>query len=250
MTTAAAHAQRRVEPCMGTVFSFDVRRPGVDAAVLDDVVCWLHRMDQLFSTYRPDSDISRLGRGEIALRDCAPEVALVLDRCAELADETDGYFDCHAGDHLDPSGYVKGWAIEQASARLVAAGSLNHCIVGGGDVQCAGRAGADRPWGVGIADPLRRGEIIATVADADLAVATSGTAERGTHIVDPHTGARPDSLASVTVVGRRLADIDAYATAAFAMGEQAENWLRSRAMTALLVDRSGRVTRIDPPPGR
>ncbi len=243
MTTVAAHAQRRVEACMGTVFSFDVRSPGVDRAALDDVVAWLHRMDRVFSTYRPDSDISRLQRGEITLPDCAPEVAEVLARCAELAGETDGYFDCRAGGDLDPSGYVKGWAIEQASTQLVAAGSVNHCIVGGGDVQCAGRAEAGRPWGVAIADPLRPGEIVATVTGADLAVATSGTAERGAHIVEPHTGARPDWLASVTVVGRRLADVDAYATAAFAMGKRAERWLRSKGVSALLVDRSGGLIR-------
>jgi thiamine biosynthesis lipoprotein len=231
---------------MGTVFSFDVRSPGIEGSALDGVVAWLHVMDQVFSTYRSDSDISRLRRDEITVPECAPEVAEALARCAELRDETDGYFDCGAGLDLDPSGYVKGWAIEQASVRLRAAGSVNHCIVGGGDVQCAGRAEADRPWGVAIADPLHRGEVIATVSGVDLAVATSGTAERGAHIVDPHTGTHPDALASLTVVGRRLADIDAYATAAFAMGARAADWLAARGLSALIVDRAGHVTRTGP----
>jgi thiamine biosynthesis lipoprotein len=239
--TATAHPQRRVEHCMGTVFSFDIRSPGVAGEALDDVIAWLHHIDRTFSTYRGDSDINRFRRGEVELRDCAPDVAVVLARCAELTDETDGYFDCRPDGVLDPSGYVKGWAIERASDMLGAAGSVNHSITGGGDVQCTGHAGADRPWVVGIADPLRPRRVIATVSGSELAVATSGTAERGRHITDPHTGVRPEALASVTVVGRRLADVDAYATAAFAMGELANAWLTARDLSALLVDPAGGV---------
>ena len=50
----------RVEQCMGTVFSVDVRDPGDWSDAIADVVNWLHDMDGVFSTYRPDSDISRL----------------------------------------------------------------------------------------------------------------------------------------------------------------------------------------------
>ena len=57
--------QRHVEHCMGTVFSIDVRAPGVDHAVIDSVVRWLHWVDETFSTYQPASQISRLARGEI-----------------------------------------------------------------------------------------------------------------------------------------------------------------------------------------
>jgi thiamine biosynthesis lipoprotein len=59
----------------------------------------------------------------------------------------------------------------------------------------------------------------------ELAVATSGTAERGTHVIDPHTGQAPNELASITLTGRRLAMTDAYATAAFAMGSAARDWV-------------------------
>ena len=102
---------------------------------------------------------------------------------------------------------------------LSAAGSRNHCVNGGGDVQCVGEAAPDRPWRVGIADPLRSGALCDTVAGSGrFAVATSGTSERGEHVIDPHTGRSPHGLASVTVVGTDLAVADAYATAAFAMG--------------------------------
>jgi thiamine biosynthesis lipoprotein len=243
MRTASPTGLRRVEHCMGTVFSIDVRTPDADPAAIDEVVTWLHWVDRTFSTYRETSEISRLDRNAISLDDCSPEVVEVLRRCAELADDTEGYFDCHNDGRLDPSGYVKGWAIERASDLLTTAGAGDHCVNGGGDVQCAGAPAPDRSWHVGIAHPLRPATTIATVEGRDLAVATSGTAERGRHIVDPHTGERPDRFASITVVGRRIAGVDAYATAAFAMGERAPAWLTARGLSALLVRPDGSVLR-------
>ena len=224
---AQPRAIRRVEPCMGTVFSIDVRFPGCAPGAVDDVIEWLHRVDATFSTYRSDSEISRLGRGELREGDCTSEVRKVLDRCRRLEFETDGYFSLHSGGTLDPSGLVKGWAIQRASEMLAAAGSRNHCVNGGGDVRCEGSGSAGEPWRIGVADPLRAGALVAVVTGCGLAVATSGSAERGSHILDPHDGSSPTALASVTVVGRELATADAYATAAFAMGADAPSWLES-----------------------
>jgi thiamine biosynthesis lipoprotein len=218
-------AVRHVEHCMGTVFSFDLRGPAIDPREVEDVVRWLHWVDATFSTYQPDSQISRLGRGELRLADCAAEVGDILDRCEQLGRNTDGYFSAYPHGALDPSGLVKGWAIEQASEQLRRAGSASHCVNGGGDVQCAGDAAPGQPWRVGIAHPLRPGDLAAVLVGTDLAVATSGTAERGAHVNDPHTGCAPDGLASLTLVGRHLADVDAYATAAFAMGPAARDWV-------------------------
>jgi thiamine biosynthesis lipoprotein len=149
----------------------------------------------------------------------------ILRRCDELEARTQGYFSAYAADSLDPSGLVKGWAIEQASRMLVEAGAANHSVNGGGDVQCAGSAAPGRPWRIGVVDPADRTRILAVVAGTDLAVATSGTAERGGHVFDPHTRRPAHALASVTVSGRHLETADAYATAAFAMGENATQWL-------------------------
>ena len=81
---------------------------------------------------------------------------------------------------------------------------------------------------MGIADPLRPGRLALVVGASDCAVATSGTAERGPHILDPHTGQPASGLASLTIVGPSLALADAYATAAFAMGPaRARDWTAS-----------------------
>ncbi|MEO9137578.1 MAG: FAD:protein FMN transferase [Jatrophihabitans sp.] len=226
---------------MGTVFSFDIRPPDRDEAATQDTIAdtigeaieqavgRLHWIDSTFSTFQPDSQLSRLARGELTLDACAPEMRDVLARCQQLRENTDGYFSAYANGELDPSGYVKGWAIEQASDILAAAGSTNHCVNGGGDVQCVGHSAPGQPWRIGIAHPHRSGQLAGIVAGpgagVDLAVATSGTAERGQHVIDPHTRATPVTLASVTVAGPRLANADAYATAAFAMGARARDWL-------------------------
>jgi FAD:protein FMN transferase len=226
---------RRAEHVMGTVVSFDV--PGSAAAAVEDAVRWLHWVDATFSTYRADSDVSRLGRGSVPLAECAPEVASVLSACEAVTALSDGYFSVRPGGQLDPSGYVKGWAVERAAVLLTEAGSASHSVNGGGDVQCAGPrsgsgsssgSGSGGRWRIGIANPLRRGALACVVEGRDFAVATSGVSERGMHILDPHTGLPPAGLASVTITGPHLELADAYATAAFAMGfPLAREWTES-----------------------
>jgi thiamine biosynthesis lipoprotein len=207
----------RVEHVMGMPVVADVRDE-VDGRTLDELFDELRWVDEVFSTYKPDSEVSRLTRGELALASASPEVAGVLELCEQLRLETSGYFDARAGGALDPSGYVKGWAVERAAAVLDAAGARNYALSAGGDVVVRGGAlPADR-WPVGIQHPLLRDRLAAVVEVTDLAVATSGSYERGEHILDPHTGRPPEGVLSVTLVGPSLAAADAYATAAFAMG--------------------------------
>lgn len=219
-------APSRILRTMGTVFSFDLRSP-VDAAAVERACAFLCHVDESFSTYRPDSEISRLRRGERQPSDCSPEVREVLTLCDELTVRTEGFFSAYPDGMLDPSGLVKGWAVERASDLLREAGSSAHCLNGAGDVQCVGEAAPGQPWRIGIAHPLRPGALAAVAVGSDLAIATSGTAERGAHILDPHRRRPPTGLASVTVTGERLGEADAFATAAFAMGRAAPDWLAS-----------------------
>ena len=212
-----------VRDIMGMPIGIDVRDPhGVD---VEPAFAWLREVDAVFSTYREDSEISRLDRGELTPAECRPEVDEVLRACMALERATDGYFSVRAAGRLDPSGYVKGWAVAGAATRLGEAGATAFCINAGGDVVARGRPAPDRRWRVGIRHPEQPGSLAAVLAVEDLAVATSGQYERGAHIRDPHTGEAPEGLLSVTVVGPDLAVADAYATAAFARGAEGPRWL-------------------------
>jgi thiamine biosynthesis lipoprotein len=221
---------RHAEPVMGTVVSFDVPFAARHDGSLDDAVKWLHWVDRVFSPYRPDSDVSQLADGVLTVEGCAPEMAEVIEACAFLRELSGGYFTASPWGRFDPSGYVKGWAVERAAAILSAAGSASHLVNGGGDVQCVGGlpGTTPAPWRVGIADPFTRGRLAVVVEAVDCGVATSGTAERGAHIANPRTGGPAEGLASITVTGPSLALADACATAAFAMGpDLARDWAES-----------------------
>lgn len=196
----------------------DVRDVRPAEAAIEAAFAELLRADALFSTYRPDSEISRLGTGALELERCGPEVREVLARCEALRAHTCGYFDAWAGGALDPSGLVKGWAVERAHGVLRGAGVHHSCINAAGDVRVGGGRPGGEPWRVGIRDPFRADRIHTVVGLCDGAVATSGAYERGHHVLDPHSGAPARGLASATVVGPDLGLADAYATALFAMG--------------------------------
>jgi len=126
---------------MGMPIVVDVRDEGVGGDALEPMFDWLRLVDERFSTYKHGSEISRLGRRELTLEESCEDVREVLAPCDELRVETHGYFDARAGGSLDPSGLVKGWAIDRAATllgaklvdltrvlRLLAAGSSNRDI--------------------------------------------------------------------------------------------------------------------------
>ena len=243
MTTALHARQVLVEPVMGTVVSLDVRDapgPGAETAFAR-VMEWLHDVDRRFSTYRDDSDISRIDRGELAVAAAGDDVRWVLDRCARLRAETGGAFDERAGGRLDPSALVKGWAVQRGADLLRAEGLEHFSLSAGGDVVVRGGALPERTWRVGIQHPRDRLALATAIEVTDLAVATSGTYERGGHLLDPRTGAPPGDVLSVTVAGPDLGLADAYSTAAFALGADGPRWTLGldgyEAMTILTGDR-------------
>ena len=220
---------RLVQHVMGMAISIDVRDGDAPMAMITEVAEWFEQVDNRFSTFRTDSEISRLGRAELTLGECNPDVAEVLALSEAVRQTSNGFFDVRArpDGSLDPSGMVKGWAVDRASDLLLARGSANHCINAGGDVRVRGRPAPGRSWQVGVVHPFHRQALTTIVAGVDFAVATSGVAERGMHVFDPHTRSAVFALASVTVVGPDLTYTDAYATAALAMGLDAPDWLAS-----------------------
>jgi thiamine biosynthesis lipoprotein len=225
-----------VEHIMGTAVSLaapDRTDPELFAAAASAAHAHLRHADETFSLYKPDSPASRIRDGRLPLTDLPDHpdgdaIRDVLALCAHLHRASRGAFDAwNVGDPpaFDPSGAVKGWAAEHA-ARLLAQHGLEHyALNAGGDVRVHGAAepaaGSDSaspaPWRIGITDPHRPGNTLTVLELTDGAVATSGTAERGLHVYDPHTHRPATALAQVTVTGPDLALADGYATAALAL---------------------------------
>jgi len=247
VTVEALPVRRYVEQVMGIPISLALRGAHTrDASALD---AWsasladLRVTDRVFSTYREDSHVSRLSRGEIGLDECPAVVHEVLDLAERARQESGGAFDVRRPGPdgtvvLDPSGVVKGWAVERASVHLRSLEDTDFCLSAGGDMVCHVTDAGSPPWRVGIEDPRDPGRLVATVEVRRGAVATSSSAHRGAHIVDARTGAFPDAVASVTVLADDLTWADIDATAAYAMGAGALAWLRGRPGRRGLVVRS------------
>ncbi|HEX2809256.1 MAG TPA: FAD:protein FMN transferase [Kineosporiaceae bacterium] len=237
-----------VEQVMGMPVSIHVRGPlardGAEQAVAR-AIADLHRTDDIFSTYRFDSQISRLRRGELPLASCDSWVLEVARLCDHARSITDGWFEAHLPGPdgvraFDPTGLVKGWSIARACERL--SGDLpEHDVLvnAGGDIAVRCRRTDTPDWQLGIENPADRTQVLATVGLRTGGMATSGTAARGAHIVDPATGRPATDLLSVTVIGPDLLWADVQATAAFAMGPACVQHL------AALADHLGFVVFLD-----
>jgi thiamine biosynthesis lipoprotein len=224
-----------VEHVMGMPVSVHARGSGardpIVAMAVDALFSDLHVLEDVFSTYRPGSQVSRLQRGELRLEESADEVREVRRLCQAARVLTDGAFDAWAAvpgrpGVFDPTGLVKGWAVGRAARRLDVVDHVAFAIGAGGDILVRPGA-AGRTWTVGIEDPRDRGRILARVPVQDGAVATSGTAARGLHIVSPRSGERATDVLSATVIGPSLLWADVYATAAVALGREAVDWVGS-----------------------
>ncbi|MCW3817376.1 FAD:protein FMN transferase [Micromonospora sp. DR5-3] len=236
---------------MGLPVSVHLRGPEVHtdtvAERVERVFAELGEMDAVFSTYRPESVLGRLGGAVPDPATAAPVVREVVELCELARARTGGWFDARhlplpgGGTGFDPSGLVKGWAVERAARHLADLPEHDLCLNAGGDVLL--RTAPGRPaWLVGIEDPDRPERMLDVVERAGGAVATSGTARRGAHILDPHTGRPAEAVRSVTVVGPELLWADVYATAAAARGADALDWLATLdGYAALVVDAAGRV---------
>lgn len=233
---------------MGTMASVHVHSGGptgeVDAAIAS-VFSELDRIEAVFSTFRPDSEISCINRGELHLLDASTEVVEVLDACTWLEHASEGAFRARrTGDRpsLDPAGFVKGWATRRASNALTDAGFGDWIVSVGGDLQTSGSPGPAGCWEVAIAHPSEPGEALASISITAGAVATTGTTERGHHLWDGRAGGIPDELLTLTVVGPDLTWADAFATAGFALGVEGVAWVAGfEGYHALALTVDGRV---------
>ncbi|WP_216870748.1 FAD:protein FMN transferase [Modestobacter excelsi] len=247
---------RYVEHVMGMPISLALRGRHTDDASARTAwaaaMAVLQEADRVFSTYRENSCVSRLRRGEVGLEDCPAEVAEVLALGETAERESAGAFSVwlpgpDGRPVLDPSGVVKGWAAERAADHLKALPETDFCLSAGGDVTCATADPDGQPWRIGVEDPADPRRVLAVFPVLSGAVATSGTAHRGAHLVDARTGRAPDGVASVTVVAGSLTWADVDATAAYAHGPEAAHWLESRpGRSGLVVWADGTTSVVQP----
>jgi thiamine biosynthesis lipoprotein len=210
---------------MGLPVSIDVRRCARDPEpVLARAFDWLRDVDARFSPFRTDSAVCRFGRGELPDAEIDPDLAEALALCADYERRSGGAFTAWPAGAFDPSGVVKGWAVQRTADLLRDAGIEDFCVNAGGDVITRGEPEPGRRWRIGVRHPDRADLMCVVFAVGDAAVATSAIYERGRHILDGRTGAPATGLVSVTILADDLTTADATATATFALGAEGVAW--------------------------
>ena len=188
---------------------------------LDAAFAYLVEVDERFSPYKDTSEISQINRGELASENASPEMREVFAIAEKTKKETDGYFDIRRPDgNIDPSGVVKGWAIQNTAALIRKAGHENYFVNAGGDIAMGGKNEKGEDWSVGIRNPFNIQEIVKVVYPRGKGIATSGSYIRGDHIYNPkNPEEKLHDIVSISVIGPDVLAADLMATAAFAMGK-------------------------------
>lgn len=213
-------------------------------SALEDAFAYLVAVDERFSTYKDESEISRFNRGELALEDASAQMKEVFALAEQTKRETAGYFDIRKPDRsIDPSGIVKGWAIKKAAGLIRDAGHEHYFVNAGGDIAMSGMNTEGKPWSIGIRHPFKHDEIVRVVYPGDKGIATSGSYLRGAHIYNPHAPEDPlDEIVSLTVIGPDVLEADRFATAAFAMGKGGIEFIeRLSGFEAYAIDARGKA---------
>ena len=218
---------------------------GTDVTGLEPIFEYFTHIDNQFSPYKDTSEVSRINRHEIFEQSYSTEMQEILRLAEETRRATNGYFDItKPNGTFDPSGIVKGWAINNAARLAFAQGHTNFWIEAGGDIQTSGTNEQGTEWSVGILSPFNQHDIVKVIYPRGAGVATSGTYIRGRHIYDPFTQKPVETtLISLTVVGLNVYEADRFATAAFAMGAQGIAFIESLpGFEGYAVDRDGVAT--------
>jgi thiamine biosynthesis lipoprotein len=234
---------KQLQLVMGMPITVEILDASVTEAHIEKVFAYFRSIDATFSTYKEESEISKINRGELAEEDYSAAMKTILALSEQTRQETRGYFDIEQNGFIDPSGIVKGWAIFQAAQMLQAAGFANFYVDAGGDIQVAGTKNGNL-WRVGIRNPFNRNENVKVLAITDKGIATSGTAIRGQHIYNPHQPEQPiQDIVSLTVIGPNIYEADRFATAAFAMGKKGISFIgQLPGFEGYMIDASARAT--------
>ena len=229
---------------MGMPVTLEVVDKAATDRLLDSIFAYFTSIDNTFSTYKADSEISRINRGELTVEEASQDMQTILALAEQTRLESDGFFDIRHNGLCDPSGLVKGWAIFQAAELLRQSGMFNFYVEAGGDIQVAGSNAQGQDWRVGIRSPFNLNEIVKVIAVSECGVATSGSYIRGQHVYNPkNEGEALTEILSLTVIGPDIYEADRFATAAFAMGRAGIAFIeRLEGFEGYMIDRHGQAT--------
>lgn len=229
---------------MGMPIEIEIVENGA-VETLETAFAYLVSVDERFSTYKPDSEISHINRGEVAPEAMSADMREVFALSEKTQQETGGYFDIrHPQGHLDPSGIVKGWAILHTAALIREAGYENYFVNAAGDIAMSGTNARGEAWSVGIRNPFNIQEIVKVVYPKGKGIATSGSYVRGAHIYNPHAPEEElRDIVSITIIGPDVLEADRFATAAFAMGKRGIEFVeRLPGFEGYAIDKDGIAT--------
>ncbi|WP_300765910.1 FAD:protein FMN transferase [uncultured Bifidobacterium sp.] len=222
---------------MNLPFTILLDGPG-DARVMESAIGGigdvLVDVDRRFSPFRSDSLVCRYRAGDRSML-TDDDFTDVHSRSLLARMETDGLFDPFFRGGYDPTGLVKGWAVERAFDLvlnpLIAQGSIAAAAINaGGDMAVAPRADGDL-WHIGVVDSHDGRRFVAAFDLPSGAVATSGTSERGEHVVR-----RFHDVVQATVIADSLVDADVWATALLAASlRDIDRLVGEHGLTAVLV---------------
>ena len=217
---------------------------GVDDLILE-IFSYFKEVEERFSTFNKDSEISLINAGLIEPANYSREVKEILKLAEQTRKDTKGYFNIiDSKGKLAPLGLVKGWAIYNAAKMLMNKGVKNFYINAGGDIQAVGKNKEGQYFRVGIRNPFKNNEIVKVVELKNIGMATSGTYIRGQHIYNPHKREQIiDDIISLTIIGPNVYEADRFATAAFAMGKDGIKFIESlEGFEGYSIDKNGVAT--------
>lgn len=230
---------------MGMPVCIEIADTNIKQESFDSVFDYLIHIDERFSTYKENSEISKINRGEICPDQYSDEMRDVFKFSEETNKLANGYFNIQKADKsLDPSGLVKGLAIQKSANMLIDMGYNNFFVEIAGDIQTNGKNSQGEEWSVGIRNPFNQNEIVKVIFPKDMGVATSGTYIRGEHIYNPHElGPVKTNIVSLTVIGPNIYEADRFATAAFAMGPRGIEFIENlKGFEGYAIDKDGIAT--------
>ena len=223
--------------------SFDEILVDVLNQIVNEIDKYLQNVEEKFSPFLSESVVSRHTELGEELQDDFFDIEYqeVYSRSIIAKKETHGLFDPFFDGKYNPTGFVKGWAIENAFMKyikplidnnILEAGAIN----GAGDMQVGTRLDSNFFWKIGIENPEDKEKIIAKYSIKNGAVATSGLSKKGQHIKSDND----INHIQVTVVGTYLSEVDVLATAGVVANEKIwREIVENKLLTGILLTKEG-----------